>query len=185
MNSRKFILVTGGASCGKSGFAEKMASSIHEDVTYVATAAVLDDEMERKVERHRLMRPKHWKTVEETINLDKVLLEYGNKSEVVLIDCLTLWISNQYFNSNEYSTEVSWSEREDHILDNVKKLVEIAAKVPATTIIVSNEVSMGLVPENPLGRAFRNSAGKANQLAAEFADEVYLIVAGIPLGIKA
>ncbi|MBO8137465.1 MAG: bifunctional adenosylcobinamide kinase/adenosylcobinamide-phosphate guanylyltransferase [Desulfotomaculum sp.] len=184
MGRGNLTLVIGGASSGKSSFAEKLAGSISDNVTYVATAAVLDDEMARKVALHRLSRPQHWKTIEETTNLIDVINKHSQEDEVILIDCLTLWLSNLLLNASNSSPGISWPEKESHILNEVKKLAEIAANSSAEVIIVANEVSLGLVPNNKLGRAFRDVAGRANQVVAQYADEVYLVVAGIPIEIK-
>ncbi|MBM7854486.1 adenosylcobinamide kinase/adenosylcobinamide-phosphate guanylyltransferase [Desulfohalotomaculum tongense] len=184
MDKGKLILVLGGAKSGKSRFAEKLAVNISSDVTYVATAAVLDDEMARKVALHRASRPQHWQTIEETTNLVDVIKEHGSRTDVILIDCLTLWLSNLLLDANNTASGISWADKESFILSEVKKLASATVETRAAIIVVANEVSLGLIPDNRLGRAFREVAGLANQVIADYADEVYLIVAGIPMEIK-
>lgn len=179
----KLILVLGGARSGKSNFAEKIAGNISEHVTYVATAAVLDSEMARRVQMHKSVRPEHWTTIEETVELVSVVNNIKTKSSVILIDCLTLWLSNLLFNSFP-AAGIAWPEKESYILDKVKKLATATKDASGTVIIVSNEVSLGLVPDNRLGRCFRDVNGLANQIIAQHADKVYLLVAGIPLELK-
>ncbi len=184
MGKGKLILVLGGARSGKSNFAEKLASGISEDVTYVATAAVLDDEMFRRVALQRFVCPSHWNTVEETTHLLSVIKEWGAKTDVVLIDCLSLWLSNLLLDSNRTAAGVSWAEKESYIINEVEKLAKETINTKAAVIVVSNEVSLGSIPDNRLGRAYRDVMGIANQIMAKYADEVYLTVAGIPIEIK-
>jgi adenosylcobinamide kinase/adenosylcobinamide-phosphate guanylyltransferase len=179
----KLILVLGGARSGKSSFAEKIAADISDDVTYVATAAVLDSEMARRVEMHKNNRPEHWTTKEETVELVSLVNNIKSTSTVILIDCLTIWLSNLLLNSIP-AAGIAWPEKESYILDKVKKLAIVTKDTNGTVIIVSNEVSLGLVPDNRIGRSFRDVAGLANQIIAKHADKVYLLVAGIPLELK-
>lgn len=181
--SPKLILVLGGARSGKSSFAEKVASDISNNVTYVATAAVLDSEMARRIQNHKNNRPKHWHTIEETIELISVIEKIKNNETVILIDCLTLWLSNMLLNSIPASG-IAWPEKESYILKKVKQLTIASKHTSGTVIIVSNEVSLGLVPDNRLGRSFRDVTGLANQIIAKHADKVYLLAAGIPLELK-
>lgn len=180
----KLILVLGGARSGKSSFAEKIATNISDDVIYLATAAALDSEMVRRVKIHKEKRPQHWVTIEETVNLVEVLQKMQDKTDVILIDCLTIWLSNMLINAGIPSAGISWAEKESFILGEAKKLAIAASNAKTTVIVVSNEVSLGLVPDNRLGRAFRDVAGLANQVMAQYADKVYVTIAGIPLEIK-
>ncbi|MFQ5868056.1 MAG: bifunctional adenosylcobinamide kinase/adenosylcobinamide-phosphate guanylyltransferase [bacterium] len=172
----KLILILGGARSGKSSFAVEQAkklSSGHSGVVYVATASALDEEMKRRIEKHRKRRPASWKTIEEKRDLSKILPKLA-KVNVVIIDCLTLLISNLLLSG----------EKEVGILKRMKGFSRTLKRRNFTTLIVSNEVGMGIVPENRLGRSFRDIAGQTNQIVAELADEVYLLEAGIPIKIK-
>lgn len=186
-----FTLVTGGVRCGKSSFAEKLAFSRGgEQVVYVATCFPQDDEMRLRVEAHRQQRPAVWKTVEETTNVAAVISEYGQKVKVVLVDCLTVLLSNYLTGA------VEEGYRSDNILSHckakakaeawqeVEAITKAALTVSASVIIVSNEVGWGLVPSSPLGRQYRDLLGKANAYIANSSNEVYLLVAGLPLELK-
>lgn len=170
----KLILVLGGARAGKSTFALRLAEDYAGEgsVCFIATAQALDDEMTQRISHHREERPSHWTTIEEPYHLDEALIK-ASDSDVALIDCLTLFVSN-------------WLLREDeHTLNEVSTrfLANVSSRTQ-TTIVVSNETGLGLVPENPLGRTFRDLLGRVNQQFAEAADEVYLLVAGLPLRLK-
>lgn len=184
MSSGKLVLFLGGARSGKSECAENFASKLSDQVIYIATAAELDLEMVRRIKRHRERRPATWQTVEETTNLIEVIEEYGAKSEVILLDCLTLWISNLLIDESRSSKGISWPEKESYILAKVEQLAQLAKQVAAHVIVVANEVSLGVIPDNRLGRSFRDVAGYANQLIARQADEVYLTIAGLPIELK-
>ncbi len=184
MGRGKLIFIVGGARSGKSSFAEQLAASISEDVTYIATAETLDDEMFRRVVIHRFARPQNWRTIEESTYLVNTVKEWGSKTDVLLIDCLTLWLSNLLLDENRLKSSIPWAKKESFIINEVKRLAEVTGEVEATVIIVANEVSLGIVPDNRIGRAFRDVAGVANQIIAKAADEVYLTVAGLPIEIK-
>ncbi len=168
----KLIFVTGGARSGKSVFAQKLANNLSKKVTYIATAQARDKEMELRIKIHRKNRPSHWKTVEREKNITEVLSRIAEKSEVILLDCLTLLISNLLLSG------------EKKILKEIRRLVDEAKRAKATVLIVSNEVGMGIVPDNRLARRFRDMAGRANQIVAQAADEVYLVVSGMSMKIK-
>jgi adenosylcobinamide kinase/adenosylcobinamide-phosphate guanylyltransferase len=172
----KLILILGGARSGKSSFAvarAKKLSSGRCGVVYVATASGLDEEMKRRIERHRKKRPSSWKTIEERKDISKIFAKLG-KASVVIIDCLTILISNLLLSG----------EKEAATLRKIKEFLGSLRKRKLTALIVSNEVGMGIVPENRLGRNFRDIAGQSNQIVAKMADEVYLLEAGIPVKIK-
>ena len=172
----RLILILGGARSGKSSFAvarAKKLSSGQPGVVYVATASCGDEEMKRRIERHRKSRPASWKTVEERVDTSKILAEIGNAS-IVIIDCLTILISNLLLSE----------EKEAVTLKKIKEFFRSLKRRNLTALIVSNEVGMGIVPENRLGRNFRDIAGQANQIVAKMAEEVYLLEAGIPIKIK-
>ena len=181
------IYITGGAKSGKSKFAESLAFR-KEKRLYLATSVPFDNEMKNRVARHREQRGKDWITVEAYRNLDKVLEDTAENTEVILLDCLTNMISNIIFEIYDGSWESipgSILEKTDRtVLSEVNKVLEFGKRYSGDIIIVSNEVGMGLVPENSLGRYFRDIAGTMNQITAEKADEVYLVVSGIPVKIK-
>jgi len=177
----KLILITGGVRSGKSTFAQNMAESFGKKISFIATAQALDKEMEERIAKHRANRPKDWVTREEPHQVAKVISADGQNKDVILIDCLGLLVSNLMQN---YPEKTANSMLADEIVENIQEIVAEALKCPATVIIVSNEVGLGLVPENTMGRFFRDILGQSNQLIASNADKVYLMVAGIPLLIK-
>ncbi len=181
-DSNRLVLITGGARSGKSRLAEEMALSRGGPVVYIATAGVYDAEMAERVKIHRQRRPAHWRTREETVNVPAALLEAPANTATVLVDCLTLWLSNLLLARYEEGKPAACLEQE--ILAEVDRLLDIAGAAPFLTIIVSNEVGMGVVPATPLGRLFRDLAGRANQRAAARAGKVYLTVAGLWLCLK-
>jgi adenosylcobinamide kinase / adenosylcobinamide-phosphate guanylyltransferase len=174
----KLILVLGGARAGKSSFALRLAErSSDGPVCFIATAAALDEEMARRIARHREERPEHWETIEEPYQLDRALLQVG-EAPVVIVDCLTLFVSNWLLRSeNENQCERLVQEISERFL-------KIVTSRPKTVICVSNEVGLGIVSETPLGRTFRDLLGLVNQQFAEAADEVYLLMAGLPLRLR-
>ena len=164
-------LVLGGARSGKSRFAQGLAEQQAGRLLYVATAAAHDSEMAERIARHRQDRGGRWETVEEQIDLAGVLDRHGREGNVLLVDCLTLWLSN-----------LMLAERD---LDAAADALAAAlVRQEGQVILVSNEVGSGIVPETPLGRAFRDEAGRLNQTIAAKADRVALVVAGLPLWLK-
>lgn len=184
-----FTLVTGGARSGKSTFAEKYAAHLGLPVIYIATAQVYDDEMARRIEKHRLQRPEHWQVIEEPYAIHNALTEIQNEDAVILVDCVTLWLTNLLLNALKPSpdsdfSEALTSEAEENILSEVQKVALLAQKITPHVIMVTNEVGQGIVPENALARAYRDLAGRANQLLARQADLLYWVIAGYPVEIK-
>jgi len=171
----KVIFVTGGARSGKSCFAQNLANGIQGNKVFVATAEALDEEMKARIESHQRERPPGWDTLEEAKQLSIALNNCDGKYEVILIDCVTIWISNLLVHSSFGKQEIE---------NELKILIDSCKKIKATVIIVSNEVGSGIVPDNKLSRIFRDSAGKANQEIARISDEVYLVIAGIAMPIK-
>lgn len=164
-------LILGGARSGKSRFALKLCED-KEAVAFIATALPLDSEMEERIKRHRFERPAHWKTIEEPINLLKVI-KYVSDSSYIIIDCLTMWVSNLL---ERYS--------DDEILELSKELSLYSKGLKGSVVTISNEVGLGIVPEYPIGRRYRDLLGKVNQIFAENADKVFFMIAGIPLEVK-
>lgn len=183
----KLIFVTGGARSGKSTFAEKLASATGDNVVYIATAIAFDDEMKDRIKKHRLQRPSCWLTVEAYKDMDKRLPPILAGKSAVLLDCITLMVSNIMLEENmdwECISTDKVQKVELAVSAEIEKLLKIVKKYDPLFIIVSNELGMGVVPPTVLGRAMRDIAGRINQLLAREADEVYFCVSGIPLKIK-
>lgn len=171
----KLIFITGAARSGKSRLAVEMAMKISDKkVAFVATCIPFDDEMTSRVLLHKKSRPPCWKTIEVKGDLSKELKGIKTDFKVVIIDCLTLFVSRLLING----------EKEEAIKKKVTAAVKFISKTPYTAVIVSNEVGGGVVPENKIAREFRDLAGIANQIVAKRANEVYLVVAGVPMRMK-
>lgn len=184
----KLIFVTGGARSGKSKFAENEALKTGKKVIYLATAQALDEEMEHRIRIHRQRRPDNWITVEEPRYLSRVLKKIKtDKSydsfEIVLIDCLALLVSNWLPLEKVLDTAL-WDNLRADLLDEIKTMISEMKKIQKDFIIVSNEVGLGLVPEYPLGRLYRDMLGEVNQLVASCADEVVFMISGLPMKLK-
>ncbi|MHB1324963.1 MAG: bifunctional adenosylcobinamide kinase/adenosylcobinamide-phosphate guanylyltransferase [Thermoleophilia bacterium] len=174
------IFVTGGARSGKSSLAEKMALERPETVTYIATAEAKDGEMRERIAEHRERRPEGWRTVEAPEKLAEAVEDALAGDGIVLIDCLTVYISNLLM-----SQGIASGERAKRAVDReMDQLVDVCRGGNGRVILVSNEVGMGIVPDNLLARSFRDLAGRANQKMASAAAEVYLCVSGIPMKVK-
>jgi adenosylcobinamide kinase/adenosylcobinamide-phosphate guanylyltransferase len=174
----RVTLVLGGVRSGKSRYAQQLGEQV-ERVLFVATAPASgsDDEMRAKIERHRADRPAGWATVEEPLELARVLTEQGAEYDLAIVDCLTLFVANLLHAENE--------EQNDAILDRqTTALCAALAAAPCDVVLVSNEVGSGVVPAYALGRRFRDALGELNQRVAEAADDVLLLVAGLPLALK-
>jgi adenosylcobinamide kinase/adenosylcobinamide-phosphate guanylyltransferase len=172
--SNKIYFITGGARSGKSAFAEKLASGLTGRRAFLATAQALDPEMAAKIEKHRRDRGIAWDTFEEPLAVSDLLVKLSGRYEVVLLDCLTLWLSNV----------MAHTEGDSAVTSRAEELVAAIRGFEGVCIIVSNEVGLGIVPDNPLARKFRDLAGMLNQQVARAADEVYFTAAGIPMKIK-
>ncbi len=169
------ILIGGGARSGKSGYAQQRAEALPGPRIYLATAQAFDAEMEARIARHQAERGAAWaETIEEPFAVAAALKKAGDRCAVILVDCITLWLSNL----------LGRGAADAEILAAVQELGEVAARVPATVIIVTNEVGLGLVPEYPLGRRFRDLAGFANQALAAACDEVCFLLWGLPQRLK-
>ncbi len=171
---KKFILILGGARSGKSNYAVELGKKLSEKVAFIATATASDEEMVKRIKLHKISRPRHWKLIEETKDINSFLPKLKKSYEVILIDCITLWISNLLLENF----------KDRIILNKVNELLNTISVTDFTTIIVSNEVGCGIVPENHLARRFRDLLGSANQAMAKKANEVIVMQAGIPLKIK-
>ncbi len=174
----KLVLVTGGARSGKSSLAVRLAADLSERVCYVATCELRDDEMSERIRRHRAERPDSWRTIEEPVDVSGVIdgLDPG-EWDVVLIDCLTLWVANMM-------GDLPPADFEQQAAERAAALAGACRRFAGDVIIVTNEVGSGIVPDNELARVFRDAAGRCNQTIGAEADEVYLTAAGIPVRIK-
>ena len=175
----KMTFVLGGARSGKSAFAEGLAKKYNE-VVYIATAEVKDEEMRERIQIHRARRPFNWKTVEAPFHVDEVVSNMDEKVGVVYIDCITLYITNMLLSDDREILK----QKQLQILDEINRLSKACRESKSDVILVSNEVGLGIVPDNALSRVFRDIAGCANQILADEADEVYFMVAGIAQRIK-
>ena len=175
----KTIYITGGARSGKSVFAEKLALEFDSPLCYLATAQALDSEMAGRVKLHSERRGEQWHTLEEPLDLSRALQECDGRYQVILVDCITLWLSNLLFAYESLEGDI-----EERIMADVQQLADTLRGMTTPVILVSNEVGMGIVPENALARLYRDIAGKANQLLAAAADEVHVVISGIPLRLK-
>ncbi|OGS19532.1 MAG: hypothetical protein A2219_02285 [Elusimicrobia bacterium RIFOXYA2_FULL_50_26] len=168
------IFLTGGARSGKSTFALKLADGLGTKTAFLATGQAHDAEMERRIALHKKVRPRHWITIEEPLHISHALETMNPKIQVIIIDCLTLLISNLLLAGKS----------EKLIIKEIKSSLKIMKKSDFTTIIVSNEVGCGIVPENKLARDFRDIAGAVNQLAAQASDKAYTLISGFPVQLK-
>jgi adenosylcobinamide kinase / adenosylcobinamide-phosphate guanylyltransferase len=184
--ARRLILILGGARSGKSTLAERLAAELAPEgrVLFAATAQGGDEEMRERIAEHRRRRPAAWRTVEAPLDLAAGIAESVSDAQVVLVDCVTLWASNLLLDGGKEDETVP-PEVEARALAAVDDLLAVYRSGKATYLLVSNEVGLGLVPPYSLGRAYRDLLGRMNQRLAAAADEVYLLVAGIPLELKA
>ena len=171
-------LVLGGARSGKSRLAQRLAGPAGR-VTYVATAQAADDpEMVARIERHRGDRPAFWRTIEEPLALARAVEDASQESDAILVDCLTIWLSNLFWEHRDGTPR----QAEDIARAEIPRIAAAARR--CHIILVSNELGSGTVPEPAVTRSFRDAQGFLNQWAAEVADEVILTVAGLPLYLK-
>ncbi|KEI00417.1 bifunctional adenosylcobinamide kinase/adenosylcobinamide-phosphate guanylyltransferase [Clostridium botulinum] len=184
----KIILVTGGARSGKSSYAENIAKDIKGNILYIATSIPFDDEMKHRVEKHKESRPKFWDTYEGYKDLHIVVKEKNNLYEGMLLDCVTIMTSNFMFeyigDKIEEADNTTLDKVEKNILQNFEKLLNEVSIGNSTMILVTNELGYGIVPENKLARVYRDIVGRVNQYIASRANQVYLVVCGIPMKVK-
>ncbi len=170
----RIYFITGGARSGKSAFAEKLAGELQGKRAYLATAQALDAEMVARIELHRKRRGGAWDTYEEPLAIAELMRKLSGRYEVLLLDCLTLWLSNV----------MARTEKSDEIAGKLDELTTALKDFNGSSLVVTNEVGLGIVPDNPLARRFRDLAGMMNQKVARVADEVYFTASGIPMRIK-
>jgi len=179
MPEEQLILVLGGGKSGKSELAEEMARDSGRPVVYLATGRVLDQEFAQRVAMHRQRRPAAWRTVEEPLNLAEAVKEIAPE-QVILVDSLGTWVSNWLYRDGNFEAAVNFEDP----LRAWKDFLAAAQASRQLVIAVGDETGLGLVPPTPEGRLFRDLNGRINQLAARYADRVYLVAAGIPIQIK-
>jgi len=185
--SAHIVFITGGARSGKSSFALMKAGRIKGRRAFIATAQALDEEMRQRIERHKRQRGAGWDTYEEPLRITDTLKAIKDKYSVIVIDCLTLWLSNVLDRTQNTEHRIQMIENDIQEFIGELKTFKDASRITyhaSRLFIVSNEVGMGIVPDNEMARQFRDLAGYLNQKVAEMAGEVYLIVSGIPVRIK-
>ena len=167
----RLTLVLGGARSGKSRCAEELIGRMPSPWAYIATAEALDEEMRARIAHHRARRDGNWRTIEAPLDLSDTISAFDDAGHPILVDCLTLWLSNCLLADRDLDKD---SER----------LMAVLERAPGPIVLVSNEVGLGIVPDTPLGRRFRDAQGRLNQQVASVADRVIMMVAGIPLIVK-
>jgi|KBSSwiStaDraftv2_1062776.scaffolds.fasta_scaffold127946_4 adenosylcobinamide kinase / adenosylcobinamide-phosphate guanylyltransferase len=179
--NRRMILLLGGARAGKSTYAMRLAQDGErtsvDEVCFIATAQGLDEDMTKRIARHRAERSPHWRTIEEPCQIDEALRQ-ASEARIVIVDCLTLFVSNWLMRHEDEH------ECEQFVRRITRNFLELTRTRQQTIICVSNEVGLGVVPDTNLGRVFRDLLGRVNQEFAAAADEVYLLIAGLPLQLK-
>jgi adenosylcobinamide kinase/adenosylcobinamide-phosphate guanylyltransferase len=171
---KKIILITGGCRSGKSRFALDYANQHFSKKLYLATCEALDEEMAQRIAHHKKMRSPDWQTIEEPIKVVDKIKQNGVETDVILLDCITLWLSNLLMRQKDDS----------EIVKEISTLIDTMQEKQTSLIVVSNEVGLGIVPADPLSRRFRDLSGMANQRMAEAADTVIFMVSGIPTFLK-
>lgn len=177
----KITLILGGARSGKSSHAQKLAEESGKSVTFIATAQAFDNEMSARIKKHQTERPQHWQTLEIPLDISSQIKDI--KSEVVILDCITLLVTNLImpFVENDVVNEEKSKQTVQHEIEN---LLNIIRESKRDWMMISNEVGLGLVPPYQIGRVYRDLLGWANQHIAKEADSVLFMVAGIPMKVK-
>ncbi|WP_456387459.1 bifunctional adenosylcobinamide kinase/adenosylcobinamide-phosphate guanylyltransferase [Desulfolithobacter sp.] len=174
------ILISGGCRSGKSAFAQQLAEETGDQLIFLATSPPLDQEMQERIRLHREERAhRGWQTVEEQIHLARAI-GHSPPQATILLDCLTLWINNMLYLSEKRGILVD----EKSVKDRAEELLSTCRERPGTVIMVTNEVGLGIVPENRLARRYRDLVGRCNQCVGRQADQVYLVSCGVPLKLK-
>jgi adenosylcobinamide kinase/adenosylcobinamide-phosphate guanylyltransferase len=171
---KKLIFITGGCRSGKSRFALDYANQHFSKKMYLATCEALDQEMAQRIEHHKKMRGPEWHTIEEPIEISDQIKLHGDEVEVIVLDCITLWLSNLLMRRKD----------DLEIMEEISRFINTIKEKQTSLILVSNEVGLGIVPVDPLGRRFRDLSGMANQKIAEVVNTVILMVSGIPIFLK-
>ncbi|EPG3109699.1 TPA: bifunctional adenosylcobinamide kinase/adenosylcobinamide-phosphate guanylyltransferase [Klebsiella aerogenes] len=179
------ILITGGARSGKSRHAESLLQSF-ASVLYIATSAAIDDEMAARIQHHRNSRPAHWRTAERSRDLAPLITPDNAPDEAILLECVTTLVTNILFAEGGETDPDEWdyAALERIVTQEITQLIAVCRACPSPVLLVTNEVGLGIVPDNRLARHFRDIAGRVNQMLAAAADEVWLVVSGIGVKIK-
>jgi adenosylcobinamide kinase/adenosylcobinamide-phosphate guanylyltransferase len=177
-------LILGGARSGKSGQAEKLAAQTGREVIYIATAHAGDAEMAERIAHHRRARPAHWITVEEPLQLAAAIARHSKPSTVVLVDCVTLWLTNLLFSGGHDFPETGMIALPPVFGAQRAALLDVLSHPPGDVILVSNEVGLGIIPMGALSRCFVDEAGRLHQALAAVCDQVLFVAAGLPLVMK-
>ena len=177
-------LVLGGARSGKSAYAERLAVDSGKEVVYIATARAGDGEMAKRIEQHRSNRPAHWTTVEEPILIAAALEKWCAPERLVLVDCLTLWLTNLIFSVDQDCPEVGVIDLPALFYEQNDALIAALHDAKGDVVLVSNEVGLGIIPYGALSRCFADEAGRMNQAVAAACDRALFVVAGMPLTLK-
>ncbi|MEL7562124.1 bifunctional adenosylcobinamide kinase/adenosylcobinamide-phosphate guanylyltransferase [Dehalogenimonas sp. 4OHTPN] len=182
---KRTVLLIGGARSGKSSYAEDLARQIGGEVLFVATAEARDEEMQRRIKVHQKSRPTHWHTLEAPCRVGSCISQDDRQINVVVLDCVTLLVNNILCQHMAIHDEnVDEKAVETDVKAEVNAIIDCMEKSPATYILVTNEVGEGIIPLGATTRIYRDVLGRANQMLARAVDEVYLMVAGIPLRVK-
>ncbi len=171
----RMVFITGGARSGKSSFAQQQAEQNPGDLLYIAPAEIHDDEMRQRVKMHQAARGERWQLLEEPLWLTDKLTDAVAGKSALLLDCVTLWVSNLFFH---------FEEKPGPVLAEIDRFIERAWQLEKPFYLVTNELGGGIVPENRMARQFRDLAGTINQRLAAAADEAWLVVAGLPVKLK-
>ncbi|KAB0651815.1 bifunctional adenosylcobinamide kinase/adenosylcobinamide-phosphate guanylyltransferase [Acinetobacter bohemicus] len=166
-------LILGGARSGKSRLAEQIAKDSNLNVTYIATAQAFDHEMQARIDHHQAQRPRHWTVIEEPLYLADCLIELDQPNQLILVDCLTLWMSNLLMHEN---AELQ--------MQQCQKLLDIVPILQAEVILVSNETGLGVIPMGEISRKFVDESGRLHQQLGQIAEKVIFCVAGFPMMLK-
>lgn len=177
-------LVIGGARSGKSVHAEVLAMATGKPLVYVATAQASDAEMQARITHHRERRDDRWQTVEETLALGAAIQKYSKPDNVLLVDCLTVWLSNLLFSEDKEFPEIGIIDAPACFAEQRAAFLHALAQAPGDVILVSNEVGQGIVPQGAISRWFVDEAGRLNQAVAAACERAVLVVAGLPLTLK-
>jgi adenosylcobinamide kinase/adenosylcobinamide-phosphate guanylyltransferase len=177
-------LVLGGARSGKSAYAEKLAAQSGRTVVYIATARSGDGEMAARIAQHRSDRPQHWCTVEEPLLLADAIRRHGADDTLILVDCLTLWLSNLMFSDGGDYPDVGTIKLAPLFSEQRAALLDALQSARGDVVLVSNEVGMGIVPMGAVSRCFLDEAGRLNQAVAAVCDRAVFVAAGLPLALK-
>jgi adenosylcobinamide kinase/adenosylcobinamide-phosphate guanylyltransferase len=177
-------LILGGARSGKSAHAEKLAEASGKQIVYIATAEIRDDEMSERIALHRERRNSSWITVEEPFALARTIEQWKAPERLILVDCLTVWLSNLLFSENREYPDVGKIVPPELFKEQRQKLLDLLTVSQADIVFVSNEVGLGIVPQGAISRWFADEAGRLNQAMAAQCEHVIFIAAGLPLKLK-